>query len=384
MSRRILLALLTAAAGCSNTPGALDVGSREAALQQLACPGGVEATGPNLCMTVPPVNKPAPSPDAVWDPWVVDGTKTKTEYFGAIDFPYVHPGLKLSGGHVFVNIEQNLKTLHVFVQNAPGLLKGEIRVYIDNGRFKTSPDGDTTFNEPTSEDRAYAIDLTTGAKAAPAAGEDERRHQLADVPAALPARAAVPAGDLRRRARRDLGARRQRRGALQRRVHHHAAVAADQRAQRRPARRRLRRGAVGDAGVRLVGRDLARRGRVPRGARRRRHGDRAERQYAGAGGDPGGERHRHQAQPLPDAGVRSARGHAAQDDDVEHQTLHAVHALRRGARQRRRVRRLAGAAAAHRAVHRADGRGRAAGGVGRRRSAARSSTPPTRRARRAI
>ena len=51
----------------------------------------------------------------------------KTEYFGAIDFPYVHPGLKLSGGHVFVNIEQNLKTLHVFVQNAPGLLKGEIR-----------------------------------------------------------------------------------------------------------------------------------------------------------------------------------------------------------------------------------------------------------------
>ena len=98
------------------------------------------------------------------DPWVVDGTKTKTEYFGAIDFPYVHPGLKLSGGHVFVNIEQNLKTLHVFVQNAPGLLKGEIRVYIDNGRFKTSPDGDTTFNEPTSEDRAYAIDLMTGAK----------------------------------------------------------------------------------------------------------------------------------------------------------------------------------------------------------------------------
>ena len=122
MSRRILIALLTAAAGCSNAGAPLDVGSREAALQQLACPGGVESTGPNLCMTVPPVNKPAPAPDAVWDPWIVDGVKTKTEYFGAIEFPYVHPGLKLGGGHVFVNMEQNLKTLHVFVQNALLLL----------------------------------------------------------------------------------------------------------------------------------------------------------------------------------------------------------------------------------------------------------------------
>jgi Endonuclease/Exonuclease/phosphatase family len=161
MSRHIFIAAVIAS-GCGSV--APPVASQEAAIMELTCSGGVESAGPNKCMTVPPVNKPAPAPNAVWDPFITDGVRTQTEYFGAIDFPYVYPQKKLSGGQIFVNIEQNLKTLHVFLENIPALPEGEIRVYLDNGRFTTSPDGTATFNDPTLEDRAYAIDLKTGAK----------------------------------------------------------------------------------------------------------------------------------------------------------------------------------------------------------------------------
>jgi hypothetical protein len=139
----------------------LDQSHDEAEVQVLGCTPGKEEIGPSKCKSVPPINKVPGTAD--WPPFVVDGTRTDNEYWGATIFPYANLARKIAGGEVHVNVSADLKSLHVFLDNLPGSIEGEIRIYLDYDRFRSFPDGDPAFDDLAPTDRAFALNLQTGA-----------------------------------------------------------------------------------------------------------------------------------------------------------------------------------------------------------------------------
>jgi endonuclease/exonuclease/phosphatase family metal-dependent hydrolase len=155
--------LWLAAAGCVGDASSTDeepTAASASAIAVPACLGGLEQFGPGRCKNVPPVNKPPYS--TAWAPFVVDGVRTPSEYFGAVKVPFVNTSLKASPGDVYVSVDEGLGKLHVFAQNLPGPLDGELRVYLDFDRFRNYSSS-ATWAFPVANDRAYGVNLSSGA-----------------------------------------------------------------------------------------------------------------------------------------------------------------------------------------------------------------------------
>ena len=152
------IAVAMTLAGCDDTP---QTSETEFAIQQIACPAGTETIGALGCKSVLPIDKVPGTPGL--PPWVVDGVRTNSEYWGATVFPYANIARKKQGGEVHVNVTRARDRLHVFLDNIPGSLEGQVRLYLDYDRFVAFPDGDPTFSNMTAIDRAYSLDLVSGA-----------------------------------------------------------------------------------------------------------------------------------------------------------------------------------------------------------------------------
>ena len=137
-----------------------DLATSASALQTLSCTPGVEEIGAGKCKNVPPLNK-TPSPD--WPAFIVDGALTPKEYWGAVELPYANIRRGLAGGHVLVTVSADPRRLNIFLDDLPGSREGELRVYLDHDRFRVFPDGDPAYPTVGREDRAYGLNLTTGA-----------------------------------------------------------------------------------------------------------------------------------------------------------------------------------------------------------------------------
>ncbi len=117
------------------------------------CNAGV---GPSFCWTVPPRAQ-------VGLPGQTDGTLDPGEAFGSVEFPFLNLALQEpASGSVLIAIDEELSTLEVRVKAARTTAVGSgaslptLIVYLDHDRFRSGS------RLPTSEDRAYALDLETG------------------------------------------------------------------------------------------------------------------------------------------------------------------------------------------------------------------------------
>jgi hypothetical protein len=136
-----------------------ELGLAESAVQALACSDAEIAAG--RCRVVPPLDKVPGTPG--WAPFVVDGVLTPTEYWGAVELPYANIARGVAGGHVLVNVSADLRRLNIFLDDLPGSPEGELRVYLDHDRFREFADTDPAYPMVGKEDRAYGLDLGTGA-----------------------------------------------------------------------------------------------------------------------------------------------------------------------------------------------------------------------------
>ncbi len=138
-------------------PTAEDIaGAREALVPNSStCDRGV---GPSRCTFVPPI---------AGRTYSVNGIRALGEYAGALRLPYADIRDRIPGGKVFMTVTDPGGTapqrLNIFGEGLPFASNAtEMVVRIDNKRFATT--GTESGNNVHLEDRAYAVNLATGAR----------------------------------------------------------------------------------------------------------------------------------------------------------------------------------------------------------------------------